>query len=249
MGRKARRALGCRKRREGTRTSPGRPGAAGRGPPGLISSSAGAAHPKLRTGRAPRQPASMQLRRPAAFRSRPGDTRPAARQPRGTAATATAARPPGGGGVRGARGTPGGFRTRALEPAPLAGGARHASSAPPRSALQVPRVLDGRVGEYPSSTGRGDRPPAARAVTAECARPCWGSAGRERCAPGAETARNSSRLEGPVERRVRGKRTCSFWHLQGRKEFSQGSSHTWETGTWETEEQALRQASLSGWLL
>lgn len=129
-----------------------------------------------------------------AFRSPAGGHAPRGPAARGTAATA--ARPPGGGGVRGARGLRVAPGRGALEPAPLAGGARGAAL------LQLPRRLAQRpagagecagrprVGEYPSGTGRA-RGPAASRAGGDCRMraPVLGLRRRERCAPGAETAR------------------------------------------------------------
>lgn len=233
-------ALGCGKRREGPGRPPaGRPGGGGRGPPGLISSSAGAAHPKLGPVRAPRQPASMQLRRRPLSAPRPGHApRPSVLAVPLLLLLLLALQ---GAAASGSPRTPGGSRTRSPRSRLLSQAARAAlhffnfRAASP-SALQVlANVLDGRAWvKVPEQHGaREDRPPAARAVTASARARAGAPPARTVCARCGDSPEQFPRLEGPVRGAESAEaRTCSFWHLQGRKEFSQGSSHTWETGTW-----------------
>lgn len=198
-------AQGLREKPRGTRTpSSGPPwGRGGGARPALFPQAP--APPTRSSHRSSAAPTRVHAAPQAtAFRSPAGGHAPRSPAARGSAATA--ARPPGGGGVRGPRGLRVAPGRGALEPAPLAGGARGAAL------LQLPRRLAQRpsgagecagrplVGEYPSSTGgaRGDRPPAAWAVTAVCARPCWGSPARTVCARCRDSPEQLPRLEGPV---------------------------------------------------
>lgn len=231
-------ALGCGKRREGPGRPPaGRPGGGGEGPARPYFLKRRRRPPEARTGRAPRQPASMQLRRQPLSAPRPGDTRPAAQRLAvplllllALQGAAASGEPEDSGWLQDAEPS-----SRLLSQAARAALHFFNFRAASPSALQVlANVLDGRAW-VSTRAARGARGPAASRAGGDCRMraPVLGLRRRERCAPGAETARNSSRAwKGPSGRRVRGKRTCSFWHLQGRKEFSQGSSHTWETGTW-----------------
>lgn len=217
---------GCGKRREGPGRPPaGRPGGGGEGPARPYFLKRRRRPPEARTGRAARQPASMQLRRQPLSAPRPGDTRPAAQRLAGPLllllalqGAAASGGPEDAGWLQDAEPS-----SRLLSQAARAALHFFNFRAASPSALQVlANVLDGRAW-----------------VSTRARAPVLGLCGREREAPGAETARDGSRApQGPSGRRVRGKLTCSFWHSQGHKECSQGSSHAWKHVQGETEEQA-----------
>lgn len=197
---------GCGKRQQGPGRPPaGRPGGGGEGParPYFLKRRRRRRPPEARTGLAPRQPASMQLRRQPLSAPRPGDTRPAAQRLAvplllllALQGAAASGEPEDSGWLQDAEPS-----SRLLSQAARAALHFFNFRAASPSALQVlASVLDGRawVSTRAARGARGDRPPAARAVTAECARPCWGSAGENGVRQVRRQPEQFPRLEGPV---------------------------------------------------